>query len=186
MERRIVCEPFSSIFMSVSIFIIKISMRYGEGYMVLLWRPFCLIMSTHSNGDASNAVNNGSSHVTNADNSDSPINNDSCGAPNRDNNPGEEFHVKCLHQMCRICAKVITGNTRYYSVNKYAKDLVGAYGVNFNVDKSDLHPPRFCFTCYGGVLNFRKRSTAPTRNVVNWEPHSHECSTCEKRGVYAF
>ena len=71
----------------------------------------------------------------------------SCGAQNRDNNHGEEFHVKCLHQMCRICSKLITRNTRYYSVNKYAKDLAEAFGVNFNADKSELQPPRFCFTC---------------------------------------
>ena len=143
-------------------------------------------MSTYSNDDASNAVNNGSSHITYGDNSDSPsntINNNSCGAPNRDNNHGEEFHVKCLHQMCRICSKLITRNTRYYNVNKYAKDLAEAYGVNFNADKSELHPPRFCFTCYGGVLNFRKRGRVPTRNVGNWKPHSHKCSTCEIHGV---
>ena len=64
------------------------------------------------------------------------------------------------------------------------KDLVETYGVNFNLDNPDIHPSRFCFTCYVGVLNFKKRVTAPVRKIVsNWEPHSKISSTCEIRVV---
>ena len=64
------------------------------------------------------------------------------------------------------------------------KDLGETYGVNFNLDNPDSHPSRFCFTCYVGILNFKKRGTVPVRKVVsNWEPHLKNCSTCEIRVV---
>ena len=138
-------------------------------------------MSTQSNNNSIDALNteNDNSIAGSTNNND----NDRGDASNV-GDKNNDFHAENLHRMCRICAKIIAENTRFYYVDKCVKDLGETYGVNFNLDNPDSHPSRFCFTCYVGILNFKKRGTAPVRKVVsNWEPHSKNCSTSEIRVV---
>ena len=74
----------------------------------------------------SNQTNNNSIDALNTEN-DNSIAGDASNVGDKNN----DFHAENLHRMCRICAKIIAENTRFYYVDKCVKDLGETYGVNF-------------------------------------------------------
>ena len=61
-----------------------------------------------------------------------------------DRNNSQDSHAKRLHELCRICSKVIKAKDRNFEVKSHVEALNETFlGVNFNVDKYDIHPTNF-------------------------------------------
>ena len=83
-------------------------------------------MSTQTNNNSIDALNTENDNIIDGSNNNNDNNRGDASNVDDKNN---DFHAGNLHRMCRICAKIIAENTRFYYVDNCVKDLGETYGL---------------------------------------------------------
>ena len=73
-----------------------------------------------------------------------------------------DYHRKCLKELCKICRKFIKPKDPCFEIDKHVEDLGNIHGIDFSKYMIDIQRPRYCFTCFGGLNDYKKRGTVPT------------------------
>ena len=100
-----------------------------------------------------------------------------------------DFHKEELMKSCRVCGRRLRsskGNGRAFECSKYHQELLKTFSVDITNDNSDIHPPQFCFSCYGVI---RRKAAADNKglpyitpaikNQYSW--HEHKEGNCNVR-----
>lgn len=104
-----------------------------------------------------------------------------------------EDHQRHLRSLCRVCAGKL-GRVSYSctdcateqgSSTSHSKLLRLCLGCNIELDDPQIHPPRFCNSCYLSMKRVRESKENGTVNrtslkLFEWSMHQVEgCTTCE-------
>ena len=86
-----------------------------------------------------------------------------------------QFHKEKLDSHCRICSGKL-GRVSY-NCCKYQQLLLDCLAVDVEGDKSDIHPPKFCNTCYAKLKKMQAaldsgREYRSSQEPVTWAQHS--------------
>ena len=91
-----------------------------------------------------------------------------------------EGHAQCLAKLCRVCGKTNSKDRVTYKCEDKTNLLLN---VNIDVKKDDhnIHPPRFCHTCYCALMRAEKSGTQISLRVTFWNEHGDtHCKTCSR------
>ena len=97
-----------------------------------------------------------------------------------------EGHALDMH--CRVCGgrlnRAKAKKQVVYACLEHKKDLLETFGIDVVLDTPDIHPRKFCNSCYSAC---KRRSTAAskgfpyqhTTEVFHWTQHQeNECRVC--------
>ena len=68
-------------------------------------------------------------------------------------------HKEHLKTLCRLCGqrlKKVTSQARMCMVSNNAHRIKSAYGISVLKDKPDVHPVKFCFTCFNFIREYEQ------------------------------
>ena len=95
---------------------------------------------------------------------------------------GMDFHKGELHNHCRVCARPlhkerVTHACTYKSDSKNYPDILQKwFNIKVDDDNPNVHPQRFCNTCYTAMQNYGKatKPTYPSLIPFNWSAHTDD------------
>lgn len=76
-----------------------------------------------------------------------------------------DFHQEQLEKSCRVCGRRLKnarGKGRAFACTTHHTQLLDTFSVDISSDASDIHPPQFCFSCYGVI---RRRTAAAKKGL---------------------
>ncbi len=85
--------------------------------------------------------------------------------------------------LCRLCGENKNRSRESHSCQAYKDDLYNAFEVDVNNDCDEVHPPKFCDSCYARNLRalMDNRPYIHSLTIFEWNEHSQfSCITCEK------
>ncbi|XP_030831063.1 V(D)J recombination-activating protein 1-like [Strongylocentrotus purpuratus] len=91
-----------------------------------------------------------------------------------------EQHINCLSLLCRFCGRRVETELgkkgHAYMVSDYHQLILQKFNIDISEDTSDIHPNKFCCTCYC-QLTIKKPSNLTPKN---WDSHKRtsDCQTC--------
>lgn len=94
-----------------------------------------------------------------------------------------KFHKEKLAIYCRICSGKL-GRVSY-NCSKYQQLLLDCLPVNVEGDKSEIHPPKLCNTCYATLRKMQAALDSGTEyrrslEPFAWAQHSEMgCTSCQ-------
>ena len=93
-----------------------------------------------------------------------------------------------LNKHCRVCGgrlnRAKAKKQAVYACLEHKKDLLETFSIDVVLDTPDIHPQKFCNSCYSACM---RQSTSASKgfpyqhaiDVFRWEPHQdHECMVC--------
>ena len=95
-----------------------------------------------------------------------------------------EYHQDQLRKRCRVCAQLLvsrksTKNT-VYMCSGNQRELLSAFNIDVQTDKSNVHPQYFCNTCNTKMRQYNTTSGIKSEMIVSvWEPHTEQCTLCD-------
>ncbi len=94
--------------------------------------------------------------------------------------------MQALLKLCRLCGGNINRFRVQHSCQIRKDELYKAFQLHVEDDSADIHPPKFCDSCY--AIMIRKIKAIETNilymhslAIISWSEHSDvNCMTCEK------
>ena len=72
-------------------------------------------------------------------------------------------HIVNLNSLCRVCGGKLGKDSVF--AERHKDRINGAYFINIQTDKYDIHPPKMCMKCYTTMRNIEKRGTTTTLEI---------------------
>jgi hypothetical protein len=88
-----------------------------------------------------------------------------------------EFHQGQLEKSCRVCGnrlRTTKGKGRAFNCSAHMPQLLQTFSVDVISDNKEIHPPQFCFSCFGII---RRKAAATKKGVPYTTPALHNTYT---------
>ena len=94
--------------------------------------------------------------------------------------PTSEIHQSFLAELCRLCGGYLKNQRVTYECRKHSRIIETYFKICVVRDDSQIHPGRFCHTCYSKMAVAQKRGkNSITSFAIEWYKHSESwCNTC--------
>ncbi len=87
-----------------------------------------------------------------------------------------QFHENQLQHHCRVCGIATHRHKSTQSCEKYARELMTAFGLDVSLDSRTIHPTTFCTPCYAVMGRLRKpRNVRSALVLYDWSKHRDDC-----------